>query len=156
MIRDLYIIALYDYFYYDKIDDSPVENKCIIGYFFDVKRKDKVIEMCNKLKEKRKEVIVKKIPFECSPNQKYVYELYYEYSIIRFGEYEDYYDIFEPFSSRKKCIEKKKELLKESKFQHRDYKIYDDHTDKGFYIVKTRINNVFNFSYDEIHKYVDE
>ncbi len=157
MIRDLYYIELYEYCYYDKIDDEIVENRSFIGYFFDERRKDEVIEMCNKLKEKREEVIVKKIPFECSPNQKYVYELFYEYSIIRFEEYEDYSYIFEPpFSNRKKCLEKKKELLKDSKYQHREYKVYENYTDKGFYIAKTEINSIYHFTRDEINKYIGE
>ncbi|MDO4378451.1 MAG: hypothetical protein Q4C64_04775 [Erysipelotrichia bacterium] len=108
MIRDLYYIELYEYCYYDKIDDEIVENRSCVGYFFDERRKDKVVEMCNKLKGKREEVIVTKYAFECSPNQKYVYELSYGYSIIRFGEYEDYYQWFEPMSSRKKCLKRRR------------------------------------------------
>ena len=98
----------------DGTDNEPIEERLDCGYFLSLQKFE---EACKQLSMGLNDgwKIEKSIfEMELSKRQKWLYTLFYEYSI---GE-DVYYYSFPPCTSRAKCIELKRELLKNKKYQH--------------------------------------
>lgn len=148
MKRKMYILELIDFDHYDEVDKENVEERYIIGYFFNTAILDEAIILCKKRKNSNEKIVLNEINFECSPNQKYVYVLFYEYSKYVNNEINDYYDYFEPYSNRLKCNRKKEKLLLEDKYKVTDDKVFDDSLD-GFRVEKIRIDFISHINFLE-------
>lgn len=146
MKRKITLIETVDFFGIDEIDGERIENRYIIGYFFDEKKIEEALCYYKEYKKESEEIVISEFDFKCSKYQKYVYVLFYEYSLIVDGEFQDFYEHFEPLSSYKKCLKTKNELLKNKKYQIDSKKIFDDSKD-GFHIEKIKINFFLRFSH---------
>ena len=82
MKSKLYLLELINYDHYDALEDEHVEDRWIIGYFSDLTILESAIALCEERKETEEKICITEIPFDCSPNQKFVYVLFYEYSIL--------------------------------------------------------------------------
>ncbi len=140
MIKKLYSVEIVDFDFFDISEKTSVEDRKIVGYFFNVNIKNKAVEICNKKKNDDEIVRVTEYDFECSSNQKYLYLLWFEYSVFSNGEYDDYYEIFGPFSNKKKCLNLKRKLLEYDEYKINKNKIFE--TKDGFYINKVLIDNI--------------
>lgn len=146
MKKALFLLELIDYDHYDEIDKEDVEERYIIGYFSNSKNLDDAISLCKKRKEINEKIEITEFNFECGYNQKFVYVLFFEYSILKDNEYSDFYEYFEPQSSYKKCIIQKGKLLKMDKYKNRSNRIYEDSND-GFRVEKIKINFISHIDY---------
>ncbi len=151
MKRKITLLDLVDFRGIDEKDNEPIEGRWIIGYFLDEKIKNKALEIYEEKKEGNEEIQIKEFDFSCSPNQKYVYVLFFEYSVLiddaeqdknidPDDQYTYYYYYFEPLSSYEKCLKLKEKLLEDDKYKVKDYMIYD--SDDGFHIEKIKINEI--------------
>lgn len=142
-MRRFYFVEFVRYFYYDEIDQEDVETRYTVGYFTSMVLANKAIEKC--MKERglpRSEFKIYTLDIECGNNQKYLYVLYYEFSLLdKEGNYLDYYYNFEPCSTKMKCIALKEKLITTKKVKILDDAIYYDSRD-GFSINKHEINHV--------------
>lgn len=146
MKKPLYLLELVDYDYYDEIDQEDVEDRYIIGYFFDKTHLNEAISLCEKRKGINEKIEITKFDFECGNNQKYVYVLFFEYSTLTDNEYSDFYYYFEPQCSYKKCLKQKENLLKINKYNKKQDRIFEDSKD-GFRIDKIKINFISHINY---------
>ncbi|MBE5731011.1 MAG: hypothetical protein E7350_03590 [Clostridiales bacterium] len=146
MKRLIYLLELVDYDYFDEVENVDVEERWIIGYFSSEESLNDAISLCNQRKNKNEKITITQKLVECGNNQKYVYVLFYEYSIITDGEYVDYYEYFDPQSTYKKCIALKNELIKDVKYQNDGHRIYDGTTD-GFRVYKIKIDFISHINY---------
>ena len=146
MKKILTLLELIDYDYYDVIDKENVEERYIVGYFFNSKCFNEAISLCETRKEINEKIKITEFNFECNYNQKYVYVLFYEYSILNNNEYTDYYEYFEPQSSYKKCLNQKNKLLKNNKYKKSFNRIFDGSKD-GFRIEKIKIDFISHINY---------
>lgn len=142
----IYLLELIDYDHYDETDNEDVEERYIIGYFSNKESLEQAIALCQKRKTPHEEIRISEIAMECGNNQKYVYVLFYEYSIMDNGDWADYYEYFAPQSSYSKCVAQKKQLKQISKYQDNKSRIYDDSID-GFRIEKIKMNYIAHVSY---------
>lgn len=146
MKKLIYLLELVDYDHFDESDNVDVEERWIIGYFSSEESLNDAILLCNQRKNENEEITISQKLVECGSNQKYVYVLFYEYSIITDGEYVDYYEYFDPQSSYKKCIALKNELIKDVKYQNDGNRIYDGTVD-GFRVDKIKIDFISHINY---------
>ena len=146
MKKTLFLLELIDYDHYDEIDEEDVEERYIIGYFFNSTYLDEAISLCKKRKESNEKIKITKFDFECGNNQKFVYVLFFEYSTLVDNEYSDYYEYFEPQSSYKKCIKQKENLLNMNKYNKNNTFIFEDSKD-GFRIDKIKIDFISHINY---------
>lgn len=147
MKRKITLIELVSFEGIDETDNERIEDRYIVGYFFNQDKINDAILLCKEKKEKDEEIVLTEYEMECSPNQKYVYVLSYEYTIIVNDQFQDFYYIFEPQSSKRKCFLMKQSLTKDKKYQRSPEKIYEDNTIDGFYIAKMEIDCVFTVNY---------
>lgn len=147
MKKALFLLELIDYDHYDEIDKEDVEERYIIGYFSNTKCLDDAISLCKKRKEINEKTEITEFNFECGYNQKFVYVLFFEYTLLKDNEYSDFYEYFEPQSSYKKCIIQKEKLLKMDKYKNRYNRIYEDSKD-GFRVEKIKINFISHINYN--------
>ena len=146
MKKTLYLLELIDYDHYDEIEKEDVEERYIIGYFLNPKHLNQAISLCKERKEINEKINITEFNFECSYNQKFVYVLFFEYSILKNNEYFDFYEYFEPQSSLKKCIKQKEKLLKMKKYKNSYDRIFDDSKD-GFRVEKIKIDFISHINY---------
>lgn len=146
MGKKLFLLELVDYDHYDEIDKEAIEERYIIGYFFSKKILEQAILLCEKRKNINEKIKITELNFECGNNQKFVYVLFFEYSILKENEYADFYEYFEPKSSYKKCIEQKNSLLMKEKYKETYDRIYENSKD-GFRIEKIKIDFISHINY---------
>jgi len=146
MKKDIFLVELVNYYYYDETDHENVEDRHIIGYFFDIDIMNQAIELCNDRKKESEQVVITKESIDCNYNQKFVYVLCYEYSLFDGNNYTDYYYHFEPFSNYNKCMIQKDKLLNEQKYMNDGKKIFYDSID-GFYVDKILTDTIFYINY---------
>ncbi len=140
-MKKIYYVEFVRYFYYDENDQEDVETRYTVGYFTSLDLANKAIEECIKeSKLDRSEFKIQEFNIECGNNQKYLYVLWYEFSLLdEEGDYLDYYYNFEPCSTKKKCLDLKKELIRTKKVKILENAIYYDSKD-GFCVSKEKIN----------------
>lgn len=145
----IFLLETRIFYYFDENDGENVEDIYLVGYFSTQEKVAMAIEKCVNAGVKKEELVCTEIDFSMSKNQKYVYVLWYEYSIIdENGDYTDYYYKFPPLTNIKKCIRLKEKLLKENFYKPIKTKIFDDYTDRGFSINKEKIDEI---SLDELY-----
>ena len=146
MKKPLFLLELIDYDHYDEIDKEDVEERYIIGYFLSSKHLNEAVSLCEKRKNFNEKIKVTEFDFECTYNQKFVYVLFFEYSILKDNEYSDFYEYFEPQSSYEKCVRQKESLRKLNKYKKSQNRIFEDSED-GFRIEKIKIDFVSHINY---------
>lgn len=146
MKMKLKLIELVSFEGIDEFDNERIEDRYIIGYFSNDLIKNEALDLCKKEKNKDEEIIVTDYEISCSPNQQYVYVLFYEYSILHDKQYQDFYEYYEPLSNYKKCNDMKKRLCKKTKYKKDSNKIYDGTID-GFHIEKIKINYISHINF---------
>ena len=102
MKKSITLIELVKFYGIDEKDNERIEDRWIVGYFFNKKRIKQALALCKKKKKDDEEIVITQFEMECSPNQKYVYILFYEYSIIVDNQFQDFYEYFKPQSTFKK------------------------------------------------------
>ena len=129
------------FYTFDYDDEEAVEDKYTIGYYTSIELANNAIRECiSETGYKYEEFNIIEYNILCGTNQKFLYVLNYEFSIINeLGEYVDYYYKFEPCSNISKCLDMKNELIKSDKIKRKNNAIYDVSYD-GFYIDKIKIN----------------
>ncbi len=140
-LKKLYLVEEWKFYYKDPIDGEDVEDIRLIGYFTTMDKVLNAIKVCINHGVKKEEIRITEIEFEAK-NQKYVYILYYEYSIEGEEGFTDYYYNFEPLTNKKKCLQLKEKLLKDDFYKPTENKIFDDYTDRGFSIRKELIDDI--------------
>ena len=145
MSNTVYCLEKYHFFYYDKEDDENVESRYLLGYFNCQSSLENALKVCKLNGIQDDELKIEQFNLSLSKKQKYLYILTYSYSTRNEkGEYTDYEYIFEPKTNRKKCLELKEELCKQSKYSHTKKKIYDSETANGYYISRYEINKLYS------------
>ncbi len=138
----IYLVEFLRYYYKDNIDNEDVEDRYTIGYFSSSKLAYKAVKECLENDEKlnEKDFIITELNFKYTKNQKYLYVLNYEYSIINDKNlYEDFYYKYPPCKNKKECKEQKKNIINSKNFSKKENALYDISKD-GFYIDKILIN----------------
>ena len=146
MKKNFYLLELIDYDHFDEKDNEDVEERYIIGYFSSIVTLVKAISLCEERKEANEKIKVTEQEVECGYNQKYVYVLFYEYSILNDNDYSDFYEYFKPQSSYKKCFIQKEELLKLDKYRNNGNRLFDGSID-GFRVEKIKIDYISHINY---------
>ena len=146
MKKSITLIELVKFYGIDEKDNERIEDRWIVGYFFNKKRIKQALALCKKKKKDDEEIVITQFEMECSPNQKYVYILFYEYSIIVDNQFQDFYEYFKPQSTFKKCTILKKKLMDNERYQINSIKIYDESID-GFHVEKIKIDYISYINY---------
>lgn len=143
----IYILEYVDYNYIDYSDmGNPVGDRYQIGYFTSNELAIKHIDLHLSMPpwDKRENYKIRKVLVDLNKNQKYIYQIYYEYyTYDEENGYTDYYYCLLPQKSLKSCIEFKNKLIKYDFFKKTPKKIYDlEYADKdGFSIYREEINS---------------
>lgn len=153
MEKKIFLLEYIDYDHYDEIDQENVEERYIIGYFSSEYYLNVAKKHCQEKGIKKDLLVVTDYYVNLRSNQKNIFLLNYEYSILRNNEYEDYYYYFEPCGTMRECMVLKERLLEESKYQADRNKIYNDSID-GFFIKKIKINFLSHISYCDINEII--
>lgn len=133
------------FYYYDSVDKENVEDSCVLGYFSSQEELDKALLVCKQYGVDKGELFVQEFFVELANNQKFIYELSYEYSVLNSDkQYVDYSYVFPPQRSREKCLDLKFELQKIGKYRLSQNKIVDKMTDEGFWIEKLKLNKLYS------------
>lgn len=139
----IYMVEFNRFYYFDQTDGEPVEDKYTVGYFTTKELAEMAIQKCiTETKYNREEFKVVEYDIKLGKNQKYLYVLNYEFSILNSdGLYEDFYYKYTPQTNVKKCRDLKQYLVLNKMINKRENAIYDVSKD-GFYIDKIEINFV--------------
>ena len=79
------------FYYYDKAEKENVEDLYVLGYFSSREELDKAMLICKQYGIDGGELSVQEFLVELAENQKFIYELSYEYSVLNAdGQYVDY------------------------------------------------------------------
>lgn len=133
------------FYYYDSVDNENVEDLYVLGYFDSQEELDKALLVCKQYGVDKGELSVQEFFVELANNQKFIYELSYEYSVLNSDkQYVDYSYVFPPQRSREKCLGLKFELQKLKKYRPSQNKIVDKKTDQGFWIEKWELNKLYS------------
>ncbi len=133
------------FYYYDSVDKENVEELCVLGYFDSQEELDKALLVCKQYGIDKGELSVQEFFVELANNQKFIYELSYEYSVLNSDkQYVDYSYVFPPQRSREKCLELQIELQKLKKYRPSQNKIVDKMTDEGFWVEKLKLNKLYS------------
>lgn len=133
------------FYYYDKAEKENVEDLYVLGYFSSREELDKAMLICKQYGIDGGELSVQEFLVELAENQKFIYELSYEYSVLNAdGQYVDYSYVFPPQRSRGRCLRLKTELQKQKKYRPESRKIVDITTDDGFWTEKCCLNKLYN------------
>ena len=147
MYKKIYRLDYVQFFYHDEIDNEDVEIRKIIGFFSSKDKANAARKICNENGKISKNCFqVKEFNICLNYNQKYVYYIFLDYTIIdpKDGQYVDYLQIFPPRSSILKCQLEKETILKTEKYKfiNRD----------EIYISRRKIDNISKeFAYDWAH-----
>lgn len=140
-MKKIFLLEEKKFYYRDGTDGENVEDIDIIGYFSTKEIVSTAINKCINLGMKKEELVCSEYVFN-TKKQKYVYILFYEYSIKDERGYTDYFYKFQPQTNKKKCMQLKEELLKKDFYMPNKNKIFDDFTDRGFSIRKIMIDTM--------------
>lgn len=139
----IYRLESVKFYYSDSSDGENVEERLILGHFSSHSKLDEAKKECLKNGFKDSELSVSCFFDEFSYNQKYVYVLTHQYSILNDNRYTDYEYIFPPFSNRKKCLDLKKQLLENPKYAFSEKRCYEVQPPDGFCISKQLIDYLY-------------
>ena len=146
MVDKMYILELTEYFGFDECDNEEIEDKKIIGYFLDENIFRYAVRLCKEKKKENEIIVIHECFFNHRKNQRNVYVLNYDYSILSDEGYTDYYEWFEPKSSYKECLKQKESLITLEKYKKDNNKIFFN-TEDGFWIDKIEINFISYINY---------
>jgi len=147
-MRSIYRLESVRKHYYDIEDNENVEERLILGHFSSKERLEEAKQTCIKNGFKDSNLIITCYYDKFSQNQKYVYVLSHQYSILDNNRYIDYEYIFQPFSNKRKCLELKSRLIEDPKYAFSKKRCYDMQPPDGFYISK----QVIDYLYCVVHK----
>ncbi len=138
----IYLLEYREYYYHDESDDEDVEYRSAVGYFSDMEKVNSAIKMCVNHGLDSTKLFVKEYSFIANKNQKYVYILGYEFSILhdKSDDYVDYFYIFEPLKNEKDCWKLRDHLVMDKKYMKSSNKIFDSDSEEGFSVCKMKIN----------------
>lgn len=143
----IYLLEENIFFRHDYDDNENVEERHLLGFFTDIDQLVNSINSCVKNGKNnginKKHLFVSSYWLNINSNQKYIYVLSHEYYKIVDGEYVDYYYIFEPLTSRKKCIELKESLKNDEKYKFSPDRHYDYQPPDGFFISQFKLNYLY-------------
>lgn len=143
-MQKIYLLEYRDFYFHDEKDDEDVEDRVLLGYFSSTIKINEAIEICIQHKIDKSKLQITEYSFKANANQKYVYVLGYEYSILdKNEEYIDFFYNFEPMTNLKQCLFLKNQLIHENKYKVTENKIFDSETDNGFYVSKMQINTLY-------------
>ena len=148
MKKSYYLVENIKYYYYDEEEQEDVEDRWFVGIFSTFEKSIKVKKMLE-TSEYVDDIRITKYDVNCGNNQKYIYILIYEYSLLIDDIYHDYYYNFDPKSSEKECIELRNSLFKLDKYKIDSKKIYDEETYFGFGIMKFEIDMLLYDRFNE-------
>ena len=139
----IYMVEFHRFYYFDKLDQEAVEDRYTVGYFSTNELAENAIHKCIcESGYSKKDFQIIEYDLNISKNQKYLYILNYEFSVLNGdGEYEDFYYKYSPCTNVKKCIELKQFLIQNKMINIKKNAIYDVSKD-GFYIDKIKIDFV--------------
>ena len=141
----IYRLDKVKFYRFDWKDKEEVEDRFKLGYFSSLEELDKAVAICVENDIPFKNLEAMRFDFDYKKNQKYIYELGYEYSILnRKKQYVDYDYLFAPQNSLAACKKLKKEVLKIDKYKPAPEKIFDDEAPDGFYIEKLKLNKLYS------------
>ena len=140
----IYRLDKVKFYRFDWKDKEEVEERFNLGYFSSLEELDKAVAVCVENDVPFKSLEAMRFDFDYKKNQKYIYELGYEYSILnKKKQYVDYSYLFAPQNSIAACKKLKKEVLKIDKYKPAPEKIFDDQAPDGFWLVKLKLNNLY-------------
>ena len=143
-MKSVYRLERVKYYFFDKVENENVEERFILGHFSSLKKLYEAISICLKNGFCEQELVISTFFDKFTHNQKYVYVLSHQYSIVdEKGMYIDYEYIFNPFSNKGKCVSLMNTLKENSKYSESSSKFYDKQSMKGFYISKQRIDHLY-------------
>lgn len=144
-MKKIYLLEYREFYYHDDFDDEDVEYRRTMGYFSSMEKVNCAIETCINHGIDSTKLFTKEYSFVASKNQKYVYILGYEYSILsnENDDYEDYFYDFEPMQNEEKCWKLKESLMQKKKYMKTPNKIFDSDSIDGFSICKMKIDSIY-------------
>lgn len=142
-MKIIYRLEEVKYTFYDEFEDENIEERRLLGHFTTVEKLAEAINICISSGIDRNNIFITSFYDQFSSNQKYVYILSHQYSLIENDKYVDYEYIFAPLSNRKKCLLLKTRLQKEKKYAFDEKRFYNLQPPDGFYISKQKINFLY-------------
>ena len=147
-MREIYRLEYVKKYYYDFEDNENVEERLILGHFSSKEKLDEAKQKCINNGFEESSLIISSFFDKFSKNQKYVYVLSHQYSVLDNDRYIDYEYIFPPLSNRQKCLSLKSCLIEDPKYAFSKKRCYDIQPPDGFYISK----QIIDFLYCVVHK----
>lgn len=142
--KKIYLLEFVEFFGYDDKDSEDIEDREIVGFFTSQQKLNNAQQELVKLGINAEYFKITDYDVELGYNQKNIYVLVYEYTIIKDELYEDYYYSFEPQSNKRKCkILQNKLIVSNSKFHHNENKIYGTDSDNGFYVRTLKLDCIY-------------
>ena len=142
-MKILYQLEKVEYFGYDPEDDENIEERIVLGHFSSLEKLTEAIEICLQNGINQKNIFISSFFDSFAPNQKYVYVLSHQYSLIDGEQYIDYEYIFPPLSNKKKCLALKEKLKNDPKYAFHEERCYDLDPPDGFCISKSKIDCLY-------------
>lgn len=152
-VRSMKIVYRLDevtYYCFDEKDSEDVEERIILGFYSSLENLKNAIESYIKYGISKDKLFITSYFDNFTYNQKYVYYLTHEYSIVDSnGEYiMDYEYIFRPYSNKKKCKMLMEKLKNDEKYAYNANRDYKSQPPDGFYIGVAKLDATSNIPKD--------
>ena len=144
-MKEVFLLEHYKRYGMDDNSGIVIEDSIIVGYFTTQQQLNQAVLRCKDCAIPKEELRVYTYPLDYGTNQKNVYVLMYEYTLLEQDGLFDYNYLFAPRTSAIECRQYKEALLQEDEYKPFIGKEYRGTAD-GFSIRKIPLDHVFAVS----------